>query len=110
MAEDFIGRDEHDEFCRRMESENRRLEDENDRQNNRIKILEESSKQVQALASSVEKLAMSVESMAREIELQSGRLGTLENRDGERWRQVTGYLITAVVGAVIGFALRQIGL
>ncbi len=110
MAESFISRDEHEEFCRRMESENKRLEDENDRQNNRIKILEESTKQVQALAGSVEKLAMSVESMAREIELQSGRLGTLESRDGEKWRQVTGYIITAVVGAVIGFALRQIGL
>ena len=49
MAEEFITRDEHEEFCRRMESENKRLEDENNRQNQRIKNLEKSTEQVQLI-------------------------------------------------------------
>ena len=38
--EDYITRKEHEEFARRMASENQRLDDEDDRQNHRIKNLE----------------------------------------------------------------------
>lgn len=110
MADESIGSREHAEFCRRMESENKRLEDENNRQNHRIEVLEKSTEQIQILASSVEKLAMGVESMAKEMEQQSGRLKTLEDRDGEKWRKVTLHIITAVIGVVIGFVFRQVGM
>ena len=93
-----------------MEVENKRLEDENNRQNHRIEVLEKSTEQIQILTSSVEKLAVSVENMVKEMEQQNDRLKTLENRDGERWRKVTGYLITAVLGVVIGYIFTQIGM
>ena len=41
---------------------------------------------------------------------QGKRLEELENRDGEKWRQVTGYVITALIGAVFGFVFKQIGM
>ena len=110
MAENFISRDEHEEFCRRMESENKRLEDENDRQNNRINILEESSKQMQTLTTSVEKLAVNMESMVRQMGQQGERLEALESRDGEMWRKAMAYLVTAVIGAVVGYIFKQIGM
>ena len=92
-----------------MESENKRLEDENDRQNNRINILEENSKQMQTLTTSVEKLAINMESMVRQIGQQGERLEALESRDGEMWRKAIAYLATAVIGAVVGYISKQIG-
>lgn len=108
--EDYISRKEHEEFCRRMESENKRLEDENNRQNKRLEILENNSKQIASLAASTEKLALSIENMAKEQESQGDRLVALESRDGEKWRTVASHIITAVVGAVICYILSRVGL
>ena len=105
-----ITRAEHEEFRRAMEAENQRLADEDKRQNRRIEVLEENVRQIGALTTSVEKLALSIESMVKEQEQQGRRLEVLEGRDGERWRQVTGYIITAVIGIVLGFLFTQLGI
>lgn len=98
-----ITRAEHEEFCKRIDGENHR-------QNRRLEELEENVRQIGVLATSVEKLASSMESMVREQEKQGKRLEILEGRDGEMWRKVTGYIITAVAGVVIGFIFTQIGM
>ena len=108
--EDAISRAEHEEFAKRMVSENQRLDDENKRQNKRLDILEENAKAQTALAVSVERLATNMESMLKEQQEQGKRLATLESRDGEMWRKVTGYVITAVAGVVVGFIFKQIGM
>lgn len=100
--DDYITRAEHTEFCAR-------LDDENKRQNRRIEILEGTTQQISELAISVQKLAMSVENMVKEQSRQGDRLEALENRDGEMWRKVTGYVLTTVIGVVIGFLAKQIG-
>lgn len=105
-----ITRAEHEEFVLRMESENKRLSDEDKRQNRRIDGLEDNVRQIGALTTSVEKLATSMEGMLREQEQQGRRLAALEGRDGEMWRKVTGYLVTAVAGIVIGYIFTQIGM
>lgn len=99
--EDFITRVEHEEFARRME-------DEHGRQNKRIELLEESMQKQNALLSSIEKLAVNMESMQKELTKQGERVEVLESRDGEMWRKVTGYVITTVIGAVLGFIFTQI--
>lgn len=93
-----------------QEKEKKRLADEDERQNNRLKLLEEDVRQISVLTTSVEKLAMSIESMVKEQASQGKRLEELENRDGEMWRKLTGYIITAIVGIVIGFIFKQIGM
>lgn len=98
-----ITRAEHDAFGKLMESENKRLSDENDRQNKRLDLLEKNSKQLTTLATAVEKLALSIENMAKEQASQGERLETLESRDGEKWRQVTGYVITTLISLVLGY-------
>lgn len=98
-----ITRAEHEEFRRRLEEENRR-------QDKRIELLEDSTRQIGALATSVEKLAVSIESMVKEQEQQGNRLEVLESRDGELWRKVVGYAVTAIIGAVLGFLAQQLGL
>ena len=110
MDGDYISRHEHEEFRRSMEAENQRLEDENIRQNHRLNALEETIKQVAAISTSVEKLALNMENMLKEQVNQGKRLETLESRDGEMWRKVVGYVVTAVVGIVGGFLFKQAGM
>lgn len=97
-----ITRAEHNEFCKRLEEENKR-------QDRRIELLEENTKQIGMLATSVEKLALNMESMFKEQEQQGKRLEVLEGRDGEMWRKVTGYVITAVAGIIVGFIFTNLG-
>lgn len=97
-----ITRAEHEEFRRRIEEENKR-------QDKRLELLESNTKQISTLTTSVEKLALSIESMVKEQEEQGKRLVTLESRDGEMWRKVVGYIITAIAGIVVGFIFNQIG-
>lgn len=101
--ENQITREEHEEFRRRLEEENKR-------QDARIKTLEETVRKIGALATSVEKLAVSMQSMLKEQEKQGKRLGVLESRDGEKWRKVMGYIATAIVGVVLGYLFKQIGM
>mgnify|MGYP000889093426 FL=1 len=98
-----ITRTEHEEFCKRIDAEN-------NRQNQRIKLLEEQTKQIIELTLSVRELALSVKLMAETQEKQGEKLEKLESRDGEMWRKVTGYIITAIIGIVIGFVFQQIGM
>lgn len=100
--DDTISRAEHEEFCRR-------IDDENNRQNKRLELLEENVRQIGALTTSVEKLATSMTNMVKEQERQGERLQELEERDGEMWRKVVGYVITSAVGIVVGFIFTKIG-
>lgn len=108
MDGNYISRQEHEEFRRSMESENKRLEEENDRQNHRLNSLEETVKQVAAISTSVEKLALNMENMLKEQVSQGKRLETLESRDGDMWRKAVGYAVTAVVGVIIGYIFKQL--
>lgn len=97
-----IARAEHEEFRRRMEEEHTR-------QNKRIELLEERTEQFTDIAISVKELALSVKQMAETQKSQGEKLEKLEERDGEMWRKVVGYIVTAIVGIVIGFVFKQIG-
>ena len=93
-----INRAEHEEFARRIEDWERR-------QDKRLELLEVSVREIGALTTSVEKLAQSVENMVKEQEKQGQRLETLESRDGESWRKLTGYIISALASGIVGFLL-----
>lgn len=102
MEGEMISRAEHEEFTRRME-------DEHKRQDARLKLLEASVRETRALTASVERLASNMESMVKEQETQGKRLEVLEGRDGEKWRKVVGYVVTAVIGIVVGFLAKKFG-
>ena len=101
--DDYVTRAEHEEFRKRLDAEN-------NRQNRRIELLEKNGQQIQTLVTSVEKLALNMENMLKEQERQGERLEVLENRDGEMWRKVTGYVVRAVIGIVLGYIFTQIGM
>ena len=98
-----ITRVEHEEFAKRIDAEN-------ERQNQRLKLLEEQTKQVTDIAISVRELAQSVKQMAVTQKEQGDKLEKLEGADGEKWRTVVGYVITAVIGIFIGFVFKQFGM
>lgn len=98
-----ISRAEHEEFAKRIEEENHR-------QNRRIEILEKNMQQLAALTSSVEKLAYSIEGMVKEQESQGNRLEKLESKDGEKWRSISSYVITVIIGLVLGYIFQQAGM
>lgn len=98
-----IQRAEHEEFAKRMEDEHHRL-------NKRMELLENNVKQIGDLNVSVANLASSMNRMLEEQKKQGERLEVIENRDGEMWRKVTGYVITAVIGIIVGFIFTRLGL
>lgn len=99
----FVSRPEYEEFKKRHD-------DENHRQNRRIDNLEKTVKEIGALTTSVEKLAVSIENMVKEQARQGEKIEELESRDGKMWRQVVGYIITAVIGIVVGFIFTHLGM
>lgn len=98
-----ITRAEHEEFAKRIDAEN-------NRQNARIKLLEDRTKQITDIAMSVRELAQSVKQMAETQKEQGEKLEKLEGMDGEKWRSVVGYVITAVIGILIGFVFKRLGM
>lgn len=109
-----LTRAEHEEFRRAVDAKfedcKRSQESENKRVNHRLDNLEEATKQIGSLAVSVEKLAVSMENMAGAQKEQSEKLEQLENRDGEMWRKIAGYVLTAILGIVVGFLFKQVGI
>ena len=103
MGEEYITRAEHNAFKEALNAEN-------ERQNHRLTKLEDTSEKINELAVSTQKLATSMEQMLEEQREQGKRICKLEGRDGEKWRQIAGYILTAIIGAGLGFLLNAIGL
>ena len=100
--DDFITRSEYDEH-------NLRMEDEHRRQNHRIAKLEDNQTQINDLTLSVKELAMSVKAMVEGHNDHDKRIEVLESRDGEKWRDVSRYVLITVIGIFIGFIAKSIG-
>ena len=103
MNDEYLRRHEHEEFAKGVDREQVR-------QNKRIADLEVTVRQINNLTLSVQKLAINMEHMLVNQTEQSKRLEELENRDGEKWRSISMYVLTVVVGAVLEFALQQVGI
>ena len=97
----FVTRREHVEF-------ERRLDEHNKRQDARLAQIETSVSSMNDLVINVGKLATSVEHMAKEQKSQGDRLDKMESRDGEMWRNVVGYTVTAIIGVIVGMASSNI--
>lgn len=120
-----ITRAELEEFRRGMASEHERLEAEDRRQNKRLDALEKSTEQISELTASVREMAANIKSMTDELTRQGRqmeqqaqqtgeRLTKLEGRDGEKYRQIGGYIVASVisviVGAILGVVFMKLGL
>lgn len=103
MEDKFLLRREHEEFAKRME-------DDHERMKARIKNLEVMNKQINDLIIATNEIAISVKNLTEAQKAQSIRLQSLENRDGENWRKLIGYLITTIAGILVGLLANKIGI
>ena len=101
--DDYITLQFHNEYAKRVN-------DEQERQNHRMTKLEKDVDENAKLALSVERLAISVKSMVEEQQRQGKRLETLENRDGEKWRKIVSYVLTTIIGLLVGYIFIQLGI
>ena len=99
--DDYITRNEHQEFSQRVDAEN-------NRQNKRIDELEHSIKQIGAIAINVEKLAVNMENMTNELKKQGDRLDDIESKPGKKWDNLSWLLVSSLVTGIIGYALALI--
>lgn len=116
MAEEFITRNEHEEFAKRIEETNKR-------QNRRIDELEESVKDINRLATSIEKIAVNQEYMIKEqakqntlLEKAQTKIEAIEKQPLEALgsakkravETVVSVVVTAIVVALIVLAAQNI--
>lgn len=100
---DYITKEFFSEYAKRMEEEHIR-------QNHRIAILEEAVKANAKIAISVEKMVVSMESMQKDLNNQGEKIDEIRSRDGNKWRKVTDYIVTALIGIILGIVVSQLGL
>lgn len=103
MDNDYITLQFHNEYATRVQEEQ-------ERQNHRIKKLEGAVDENRNLALSIERLTMSVKAMVDEQKNQGERLEALENRDGEKWRKAVSYVLTTILGIMVGYIFKQLGM
>lgn len=108
--EDCISKAEHEEFRKRLDSEN-------DRQNHRIDRLENMVEKINVLATSTEKLATNMEMMLKEQERQNKeqerqreQLNALQNSGGKKWDDVKKMVLQTVISVVVAAVAVMIGL
>ena len=76
----------------------------------RIDKLEESTEAITRLATSMEVMANKQEQVADTVDKLDGKVTALAAKPAKRWDGIVDKIIWAVVAAVIGFLLAQIGL
>ena len=103
MDNNWVSMAFHEEYAKRVEEEHKR-------QNKRIDSLEKAVEETYKLALSIERLTMSIRSMVEEQKAQGERLDALEGRDGEKWRKVASYVLTTILGILIGYIFKHIGM
>ena len=100
---EYLTKEVHNEFAARVEEQN-------ERQNKRLEKLEESIEQMQELISSVKVLAVNMEQMAKEQGKMSTRLEAIESKPAENWDKAIWAIGGAVIGVVIAFVLKAVGI
>ena len=96
--ESYITRQEHEEFAKRIDAENKR-------QNQRIAMLEENGQHITSMTVSIEKMAVNMENMLEEQKRQGERLENLEKEPVEMQKSVKNSIITSVISTVVGIVI-----
>lgn len=98
---EYITREFHEEFARRIDAEN-------ERQNRRLALLEETVRQINDLTVSVKEMAVNMGNMLEEQKKQGERLEKLEREPAETSKQIKQAIITTIVGTAVGAAVTAI--
>lgn len=94
---EFVTKEVHDEFARR-------IDEENNRQNLRLDSLEKGIQGVIAISVNVERLATNIEQMTKVLNNQGERLKAIEEKPAKKWETV----VTAIISVAVGFLLNMV--
>jgi len=100
---EYMTRDEHDEFAKR-------LDEHNARQDERIDGLEKRYRQIQDLNTSVQRIAISIEVMTKELAKQGERLEAIEKEPAANWKKFMWLLFSALMGGVLVIVGQHVGI
>lgn len=99
---EYITRHELDGFAKRIDEHNKE-------QDKKLDKLEASMENVHRMAINIERLATNMEGMCKEQAKQGERLSKLEERDGNKWREIVKYVTTAIIGIILGYVFKHAG-
>ena len=100
---EYVTNEAFKEFSNRMDEANKT-------QDQRLDKVERAIEQIQSLTVSVEKMAVSIESMAKEIKNQGAKIEKIESKPADNWEKLVWIIGTAIIGAIIGYVIKSVGL
>lgn len=101
--EEYITKEVHEEFVKRIDSEN-------ERQDKRITKLEDTIGQINELTVSVKELAVNMNNMVKEQSKFGDRLQAIEDKPSQNWDKLVWAVAGALIAGIIGYALASVGL
>lgn len=99
--ENYITRNEHEEFCKRLEEENRR-------QNHRIGELEKTSEEIHTMSKSLVVMCEKMNAMNDSMDTLKDKVEVLEHEPLDTWNKIKSAVIAAIASGVIGIIIGNL--
>lgn len=103
MEQDIVTQAEHKEFVKRVEAAHNRYD-------KRLEQNEAAIEEIRSVQADIKAINLNIERILTTLSKQEERLNTLEDRDGEMWRKCVGYVVTAIIGIVVGYLFTALGM
>lgn len=98
---EYISRLEHEEFCKRLEEENRR-------QNHRINELEKTTQEIHTMSKSLVVMCEKMNAMNESMDTLKDKVETLEQEPLDTWNKIKGAVIAAIASGLIGVIIGNL--
>lgn len=101
--EHFIEKSTFEEF-------KQRIEDEDHRQNRRIEELEKLAEEIHTLAKTSAVMCEKLINMNDKLDTVNKDVESLKSKDGETWRKVVWTIIAVILGIIVRFVFKKLGM
>lgn len=101
--EHFIEKSTFEEF-------KQRIEDEDHRQNRRIEELEKLAEEIHTLAKTSAVMCEKLINMNDKLDTVNKDVESLKSKDGETWRNVVWTIIAVILGIIVRFVFKELGM
>lgn len=98
---EYISRVEHEEFCKRLEEENRR-------QNHRIDELEKTTQEIHTMSKSLVVMCEKMNTLNESMDTLKDKVEVLEHEPIDTWNKIKGAVITAIASGLVGIIIGNL--
>lgn len=98
---EFVTKEEHTEFCKR-------LEEHMDKQDSEIAELKNRNDILIEMGNAITEMSTNMKHLASDLHEQGRRLEAIENRDGKKFREIELGTIMLIIGAIVGAIFEHI--